>query len=1049
MLRFEDHFWGTGPDPTLGVRTLHTLFQQHLNEAEDLLKLVKARAAAEESLATALGDLGRHSPNNTTHGHVRRRSVMAAAGHMVGNGSSSPTSEKGRIVLGQIKEGWNQATAIISSAAGSVTASSKSGGGETAYPVTPVDTAAMAADEKKSVLNDPSSIQPIVRTLREHMVATAAAHRRHADTLTLSVLTPLQAFITQHRRAMTKKKTDVDQNWQRLGQLEKEIAAARSIYLARYQIAQEEDKKFKEESERGNEYRSTAPPPTHLMVGSRSLSGNEFHALMESLRKGTASKAVMTPVGLFESCYLGTDLVEALRKRYPGVPRGDLRAILLEMVRRGILTVVVGNTPAGDDAEETFDASVPYQFGRAMLSTGEPPHLCARAAADKARRQYEDGIKEGEHARAALEFCITDYLIAAQEGEEWRLKVVGEVVGALEAAQTFAGGEVGRIWTPSISEDKLTTECPDTVLDIPSPTESVQALARLHRTGHTHTPPFVFLPPPSSTAPRPHQCFGISLTDLAATTQSPIPPLLTACIRSLTTSFTAGRSSIDTWVKPNRDLTAVQILRVELNTRPDLVRALDKTLERYSAQVVAGVVKLFLAEMPEGVCRADMYDPLRDIYVDDFEHTHDNGERIRTIRTALSALPEPHRETFKLLTCYYHLLLKDIPDDDTRILQLACSMAPCILRPAQETNETLGHMHPWKFLLEVVLRWPEVFDGDRVETVLGVGVEGGELTVDVDGAARVGKVVRGGAAEGLLTPPVSGPSSPDRDRDEVTTGNRSSSSWFSWSRATTPPTEADDNNDADAATGKKYAAVTGGEHVGDEDPRDSRARNLDLRLKDVLRHVKSRKTEERKTLMSGEPEQGGEEESALKKRGSNSSIATVQSLRGGLVKGALPSVFDKVVGSRSPTPTASSPEPLLVQVAASPSPSPPSPEPVVETPTPTLAMTNPYEDILYETTDAPVAPDAPQPDSNSHVDSESDDDEDETATQFTDCDSESVRTGVTPHSEYASSASDSDSESEEDSEVSDSESVRDEYEDQVMVGHDGPDVNEYLAFGKE
>ncbi|KAJ3165961.1 hypothetical protein HDU88_003836 [Geranomyces variabilis] len=627
-------------------------------------------------------------------------------------------------------------------------------------------------------IDDESSVRPVIRTIREQMVAMAAAHRRHADTLTMAVISPLQAFVEQHRKVMTKKKSEVDLNHQQLARLAADIGARHAVYIQKCKIAEEEDFKFRQDGES----RASRIAPGPVMIGSRSVGPNEFQTIVETMRKEVKTKSIMTDLGLFEGCFMGEDALDHLRKRYPGIPRADLRLICREILARRLMAPLIGPN------DGSFDPELPYQFGRPLLKSGEPPHVKARKDSEMARLDYDSAIKSAEHTRSALEFHITDYLLAAQEAERYRLKVIQEAVLALETAQVFLLGELQTTWRPPALVDSAAQAAtatavdgaegahPATLLTSPNPEEGVQYIARRYRTGHLRSKPFVFESYKNGRAP--HQVFGIGLEELSKVTKTPIPPIVRRCVSALYESLVAGRSTIDTWIVPNPDLPSVQFLRMEFNASPRGGRVTATTLKRYQPQVHAGVLKLYLVEAPVSLCSYDTYETLRMLYSDDFQKV-DDDVRVKSVKSLLSTLSPPHYETLRFFTAYLHELVKPLAEDDERIIRLAYSIGPCILRPTNETTETLQDQHPWRFSLELMVRHPEFFGPvDKAALMAEITMPPSPEPEDDIEHGDDGEAT---GRNGNLTPALRSESTPPGTpplREPV--GNKQPGSWFQW-----------------------------------------------------------------------------------------------------------------------------------------------------------------------------------------------------------------------------------------------------------------------------
>ncbi|KAJ3170081.1 hypothetical protein HDU87_008856 [Geranomyces variabilis] len=807
MLRFDDCFWGTGEDPAAGVRALHAVFTQHLAEADDLLALVRARVVSEETYASNFLELGRHSGSvaapatlslasafsssasssspsfsrDPTRRYSRASTPAIAAGTMTG----LTTGDHNRITLNNIAQGLGNAAAKLQSAAAQSGLPGTSSWCLTTEPDSfnngdrsignGTSSSSNLSTSTVGPIDDESSVRPVIRTIREQMVAMAAAHRRHADTLTMAVISPLQAFVEQHRKVMTKKKSEVDLNHQQLARLAADIGARHAVYIQKCKIAEEEDFKFRQDGES----RASRIAPGPVMIGSRSVGPNEFQTIVETMRKEVKTKSIMTDLGLFEGCFMGEDALDHLRKRYPGIPRADLRLICREILARRLMAPLIGPN------DGSFDPELPYQFGRPLLKSGEPPHVKARKDSEMARLDYDSAIKSAEHTRSALEFHITDYLLAAQEAERYRLKVIQEAVLALETAQVFLVSELQTTWRPPALVDSVNDSAaaegaahPATLLTSPNPEEGVQYIARRYRTGHLRSKPFVFESYKNGRAP--HQVFGIGLEELSKVTKTPIPPIVRRCVSALYESLVAGRSTIDTWIVPNPDLPSVQFLRMEFNASPRCGRVTATTLKRYQPQVHAGVLKLYLVEAPVSLCSYDTYETLRMLYSDDFQKV-DDDVRVKSVKSLLSTLSPPHYETLRFFTAYLHELVKPLAEDDDRIIRLAYSIGPCILRPTNETTETLQDQHPWRFSLELMVRHPEFFGPvDKAALMAEITMPPSPEPED-DGEHGDGGGQGIGGRNGNLTPALRSESTPPGTpplREPV--GNKQQGSWFPW-----------------------------------------------------------------------------------------------------------------------------------------------------------------------------------------------------------------------------------------------------------------------------
>ncbi|KAJ3216644.1 hypothetical protein HDU67_009172 [Dinochytrium kinnereticum] len=776
MIRFQDVFWGKGEDPTEGVRVVHEVFLRHLAEAEDLIALVRVRVAIEELNASRLGELGRLSGIPGSAANEVQNILMGGSNMGVG-GSSSSSSGSATLGVGRRGPGgggsnfistgngitsvgnqpvanttlFNSFTALAMSVATNITsitsiASSSSPApersGSLITPQSPMsgpggmgsgnisssvhantmgnfqssesrdhggaplanDFMAFCASGANGFTEDASSLGPVIRTLREQMMAMAAVHRRHADNLTLSVLSPLTAFVDQNRRLINKKRAEVDAIYSQFIRIANDIEGRRHQYFSKTKAADDEELKFR----RDGEARANPPKLGPILFGSRSIPLQEFHDIVNLLKREIKTKGILTPVGLFEGCFLGEDALALLQLKYPKSPRADIRDLCQEFVNRRCISPVIGG------ADGKFSASLPYGFGRPLLKTGEAPHIKARKDADIAKLEYEASIGSSESARTALEQSITEYLIAAQEAETFRLTIARGALQALEAAQIFVINEFGTSWNPrgGLHLSDSTEEDDPLLLQPPDADSGIQHIAERYRTGHLRIPPIIF-----ESYEEGHiasQTFGVSLEDLAEVHEVTLPIVVQKCVGALANAHRQGipHSGVDAWLSTNLEFPSIGFLRQEMNKLdPEMIRCAN--MKRYQPCTVSNVLRMYLLELPVSVCSFELYEPLKILYANESTDSEENEEmRLKSVKSLLKTLVPPHLETLRVLAAYFSEITKEINPSQKRFKRFFWSIAPLILRPQTETRENLADEHPWLFARDLILKTSCVLEGE-------------------------------------------------------------------------------------------------------------------------------------------------------------------------------------------------------------------------------------------------------------------------------------------------------------------------------------------------
>ncbi|KAJ3211771.1 hypothetical protein HDU67_004298 [Dinochytrium kinnereticum] len=257
VLQFEDCFWGNGEDPTMGVRTLNELIAKHLNEVEEIIVAIKQRIAIEEGYALRVAEFARVLQTFT----LNTGFIGATTHHGMGFGGAVPygglglNGGNGAVWGGHGIDHSSGGAGSTIDGASDASARRRSEGGDGASDLTQAAAAAAAASaagvsaekgapgsglyqsmEKPgggATIDDESSLFPVARNWGKILHEMTACNRRHADTLLLAVLTPLQAFVSQHRRVMEKKRAEVDNHHRTVTKLYAEIAQKRNAYVTK------------------------------------------------------------------------------------------------------------------------------------------------------------------------------------------------------------------------------------------------------------------------------------------------------------------------------------------------------------------------------------------------------------------------------------------------------------------------------------------------------------------------------------------------------------------------------------------------------------------------------------------------------------------------------------------------------------------------------------------------------------------------------------------------------------------------------------------------
>ncbi|KAJ3346413.1 hypothetical protein HDU83_003106 [Entophlyctis luteolus] len=335
-------------------------------------------------------------------------------------------------------------------------------------------------------------------------------------------------------------------------------------------------------------------------------------------------------------------------------------------------------------------------------------------------------VSRAEHARAALEFKITQFLVFAEEFQYMRMRILRDVYASIEAAQRTFVLAVTKIYGIHANDANL---CGENVLynhfKVPDPGAGIADIARHLQTGTARIPPIVI----STSAPT--QAFGIDLNVLVseqyADSGDCVPAFLRKCIACLNEGLIVKRigCGIEAWMPPAiaserlNSLPAVQFLRMEANSSVSGSMIHYSRLQKESPFTIASIIKQFLLELPNPLVPVEAYDALKLIYDSSQKSEKDSANesieqeiRLRTVCNLLTTLSDAHYETLNLIAGLWQKTIESSPAplSESRIHFFAKQLAPCVLRPSQETLATLqADTHSVQFVQDLVTNHSQLF----------------------------------------------------------------------------------------------------------------------------------------------------------------------------------------------------------------------------------------------------------------------------------------------------------------------------------------------------
>lgn len=128
-------------------------------------------------------------------------------------------------------------------------------------------------------------------------------------------------------------------------------------------------------------------------------------------------------------------------------------------------------------------------------------------------------------------------------------------------------------------------------------------------------------------------------------------------------------------------LAATHHLRAAINNGKSISY---ETLERYEVPIVASALKLYFMELPDSLVSSTVYEIIKTIYTTTAPNSSE-ATRISVIQSTLGQLRLANIATLDAITTHFTRLIDLTSAEEPYVAELASKLAPCILRPKQES----------------------------------------------------------------------------------------------------------------------------------------------------------------------------------------------------------------------------------------------------------------------------------------------------------------------------------------------------------------------------
>ncbi|KAK2598956.1 Rho-GTPase-activating protein 8 [Conoideocrella luteorostrata] len=392
---------------------------------------------------------------------------------------------------------------------------------------------------------------------------------------------------------------------------------------------------------------------------------------------------------------VGNSFANSSKMFYQWRPKSFKLAGLPEKKLNRTFSLPATGSDAGSDSPVVGTVSE-YLANWNVLGNRDPnetPSMRLQREARETDEKYKTGVRKLDELRCGLEEAIFLHLKFLERCELDRLKAIKTVI-------LDFSGTIGNV-IPSLQStvDKMVL-FQETV----QPARDLRYLLENYRTG-SFAPKVVVYENYYNKVDE--QTFGVDLEARARADKKRVPVIVTTILTYLDHHYPdldGDEARRGVWLV-DVPLTQVHKLRAKVN---DGKIASQDVFDEFDVPTVAGLLKLYLLELPDSLVSAHVYEIIRTIYT---TPTADATEasRVAVLQQTLSQLRLTNIATLDACMNHFTRLIDLTSADEEYIGSLAASLAPCILRPRTETSLTLEEKHAARLVRDLFTHKDPIF----------------------------------------------------------------------------------------------------------------------------------------------------------------------------------------------------------------------------------------------------------------------------------------------------------------------------------------------------
>ncbi|KAF2015981.1 Rho-GTPase-activating protein 8 [Aaosphaeria arxii CBS 175.79] len=595
-----------------------------------------------------------------------------------------------------------------------------------------------------------ASVRKAYEGVRTEMDSAADSHRKIASNIRELVVNPFGRWCEAHAARVQNSQDDLQSRIKLHDRQADAVRKFRSQYYNKCRLVEdleEEDKlAFQDPQHEANQSPKVKVPTIKMSepeeeeeepidLGDETYQPDQVKKILTHMLNSIKIGEVKVPIlGTYQNCSSGSDLVEYIQKHMNATSVSYAERIGQDMITAGFLRLVgnVGSTFANSSrmsyqwktkvfqitgipekkqplvrssttmSQESFSVDSPvgtvqeYLAGWNPLNNqypNETPSERLRREAREADERYKQSVKKLDSLRCNLEEAMVDHLKFMERCELDRLKAIKAVV------LDFSGAISNVIPSLQSTVDNMML-FQETV----QPLGDLRYLLENYRTG-----PFV---PKVTTYENYYnsvdeQTFGVDLEARARSDRKRVPVIITTILTFLDNHYPdleGDEARRGIWLV-DVPLAQTHSLRAAINTGKTFNHEI---LDKYDVPIVAAVLKLYLLELPDSLVSSHVYEIVKTIYsttaTDASEET-----RVSVIQSTLGQLRLANIATLDAITTHFTRLIELTSADDNYVAALATALAPCILRPRQESSLTMNERYSYRLIRDLFTHKDAIF----------------------------------------------------------------------------------------------------------------------------------------------------------------------------------------------------------------------------------------------------------------------------------------------------------------------------------------------------